>query len=115
MKIELILLGITCFVLNGCLGTVMTRTGGQGVGQYPGLGVYISAYAHPKSLIEQSKAGKLPPDSYIYGIPLCIVFIAVDLSLDTVLLPVDLFAWPLGAKKGFMGATYAGSSDESKD
>jgi uncharacterized protein YceK len=36
-----------------------------------------------------------------------LISIPLDLALDTVLLPIDLIAWPLGGKKGFMGGTNA--------
>ena len=89
--------------MPGCLGTIGTRTGGDGVGKYPYMAVAADVAFPIHYFNEPNESWGSITAAAIVGI----ISIPLDFVIDTVLLPVDLIAWPLGGKKGFLGGTNA--------
>ena len=77
------------FFLSGCAGTLVTRYwshSGSSVGAYPYQAVaYDFKEAHD--------------DFDFNSVLVLLCFLPLDVTVDTILLPVDLIAWPFGKKK----------------
>ena len=75
-------------LLSGCMGTLLTRTGGSPIGGYPYQAVGLDV-----SLVRGSQ-GAGESLTYIF------IITPLDFFLDTALLPLDLITWPFGLWKG---------------
>ena len=89
----------SCLVMPGCLGTYLSRTGGNGCGKYPYLAIVYDVEVPLHVMDQPHESWGSKTAAVIFGI----LSVPFDLALDTVLLPLDLIAWPLGGEKGFMG------------
>ena len=79
---------IASFMLSGCLGTFSSRDCDV-VGKYPGM-----------AIAEDFRVMGTPgPYGTGWLAVIALISLPVDIVVDTVLLPVDLIAWPFGLKR----------------
>ena len=84
---------VTCILFTGCVGTPLTRRVDKNNDAY-----WCGKYPY-KAVVEDARL--MFDDGCKAGIiaPMAFLSLPVDIAVDTVMIPVDLFAWCLGKRR----------------